>query len=266
MAIGLSSYAYRWTLADRGGVFPAIRLFLELAIEHGVEAVQICDNLRFWEMTDSELDDVAGLARAAGVSVETGARGTDPALIRRAIGASRRLESRLLRTVVEIDRSRPVAHQLERAASDLRSLLPDLRAGGVAVALENHATTTASELLAVMEAVGDPLAGACIDTMNSILLLERPLETVRALAPHALTVHLKDFRTIKAPGQYVIDGTAVGDGMVDFPAVIDLIRAGGRNPSFHVELYVGREGPDPLDHEKALVERSILFARRQLGL
>jgi len=268
VALGLTSYAYRWSLQIAAAEEPAAacRQLLSLAARHHFDAVQVCDNLRFWQMSDRQLDRLGEEAREIGLALEAGIRGTAPDVFLAALSACGRIDSNLLRTVVEIDRGADIRPQLDRTVEDLRAVLPAVAKAGVRVAVENHSSLTSEELLYVLQKADHPSIGACIDTMNSVVLLERPLETVRALAPYAHSVHLKDFRVIRKPEHFLIEGTAVGEGSVDFPAVMEAIRAAGRAPSYHVELYVGRGEPDPLTHEDELIARSARYSKQRLSL
>ncbi|HEV3025949.1 MAG TPA: TIM barrel protein, partial [Planctomycetota bacterium] len=60
------------------------------------------------------------------------------------------------------------------------------------LAIENHKDRTAPEMLETLRKVGSEWIGVCLDLGNNIALLEEPHEVVRALAPVALSVHLKD--------------------------------------------------------------------------
>ena len=63
---------------------------------------------------------------------------------------------------------------------------------GILLAVENHKDWRADELLAVLKRAGNDHVGVCLDTGNSIALLEDPMEVVEALAPRAFTTHFKD--------------------------------------------------------------------------
>ena len=62
----------------------------------------------------------------------------------------------------------------------------------VRLAVENHKDFRADELAAMLKRIGSDRVGVCLDTGNSIALLEDPMEVVEALAPWAFTTHFKD--------------------------------------------------------------------------
>src|SRR5262245_38729718 len=63
---------------------------------------------------------------------------------------------------------------------------------GLRLAVENHKDWRSDELVGLLKRLSSRHVGICVDTGNSIALLEEPLETVAALAPWAMSVHLKD--------------------------------------------------------------------------
>ena len=69
---------------------------------------------------------------------------------------------------------------------------PVLRRHRLKVAIENHKDHTVEELVDLMSLVESEWIGVLVDTGNNIALLEEPHGVVEALAPYALSVHLKD--------------------------------------------------------------------------
>ena len=53
----------------------------------------------------------------------------------------------------------------------------------ILLAVENHKDWRADELLAILKRVGNDHVGICLDTGNSIALLEDPMDVIEALAP-----------------------------------------------------------------------------------
>ncbi len=261
--LGLSSYAFRWGFGF-GDFVPRVNMTAEMLIQAAAEerlnAVQICDNVPFLDYPPERLHVVRSLADERGIRIETGVRGTDPAILERALLCSRTLDSKLLRVVVEIERSgaESVTDQLESAAARIRRTAETAGEQGILIAVENHATVTAPELRFLIESVHSEACGACLDTMNSVLLLEKPEDTVRILAPVTFSVHLKDFRIAKLPDCYRIDGTALGEGLLDLPAIMAELRRSGNPRSFHAELYIERRGSEEetLRRERDCVRRS----------
>ncbi len=124
----------------------------------------------------------------------------------------------------------------------------------VTLALENHGLIAgrSDQVKDIITQVNSPALRANIDTGNFLLVGQNPTEAARILAPLAALVHLKDFRS-PDPGQTVhvyrgLDGTTftgavTGEGMVDLPAIIGVLRDNGYQGWLSLEY----EGPaDPL--------------------
>jgi sugar phosphate isomerase/epimerase len=60
------------------------------------------------------------------------------------------------------------------------------------LAVENHKDHLVTEKLEVLKRISSEYVGLCVDVINNFALLEDPLETARAFAPYALTVHIKE--------------------------------------------------------------------------
>lgn len=106
----------------------------------------------------------------------------------------------------------------------LRAAAPAAEELGIALAVENHQDYTAEELAAIMAEVGSPQIGVCLDTGNSLALLEDPLHTARLLAPFVHQVHLKEYAVLAAPGGFDLTGVALGAGVVDNGGALALVR------------------------------------------
>ena len=107
-----------------------------------------------------------------------------------------------------------------------------------------------------------------MDTMNSILLLEPPLTTTQTLTPYAFTVHLKDFMIERYPEYFRIVGVALGEGIVDFPRVIQQLKESKLAPTVHLELYLDRREDEEATRkwEDECVAKSVRSARNTLRI
>jgi sugar phosphate isomerase/epimerase len=271
MRIGLSSYAYRYATAPTKAPPPAqpglqlhpldARGVLARAARLGFDLVQFCDNLPLDALADEQLDDVLDLAAETGVAVEVGTRGLDPDHLTRYIDLAQRVGSPRLRLVCDSDDPDVIVQRLG-------DLVPRLHRAGVALAIENHFDLPGEALVAILQRIDDEAVGICLDTANSIGLVEPPLVTVRALAPYALQVHLKDYAVDKAEIGYHVTGRPLGAGWLDIPAVLDLLREAGRaDLDYMVELWMdpAADLEATLNKEEAWIAESIQAARRYLA-
>jgi len=94
----------------------------------------------------------------------------------------------------------------------------------VPLAIENHKDWTADEMVALMKAKASRWLGVCLDTGNNIALLDDPMATVEALAPFALSTHIKDMRVAPYPDGFLLSEMPLGDGMLDMRRIVDTIR------------------------------------------
>jgi 3-oxoisoapionate decarboxylase len=107
---------------------------------------------------------------------------------------------------------------------------------GVRIAVENHKDFETAELLELMKAISSKQIGVCLDTGNSLALLESPLEVVRQLAPYTLTVHFKDIAVHLTEDGFEMAEVPLGQGMFDLPEMIHLIQAEAPKAEFHLEM------------------------------
>ena len=133
---------------------------------------------------------------------------------------------------------------------------------GVKLAAENHGDYTSDEMLWLVEAVGSPCFGVTFDTGNFLRVMDEPVRAMKNLAPHTLATHLKDVapRDGASPADgYYLASTVLGEGRVDVPAVVRMLKDAHYDGLLAVEIdYLHpRYGAD----EHAAVRRSIQYLR-----
>lgn len=92
------------------------------------------------------------------------------------------------------------------------------------LALENHKDWTLEELTALLREFGGEWLGVCLDTGNNLALLDDPGEFIDALAPHAVSTHLKDMALADEPEGFLLAEVPLGTGMLDIPRFVRRIR------------------------------------------
>jgi len=145
----------------------------------------------------------------------------------------------------------------------LKAVRPLAEANHVAIAVENHQDIASDELRWLCEEVGGDCIGVPLDTGSTLAVAESPLAFARRVKPFVRNVHLKDYTAHLSPTGYRLSTCAIGDGVIDFPALFDLfadrpdllmsIELGARQAR-HVELleedwwtdYPPRDLPVPL--------------------
>lgn len=108
-------------------------------------------------------------------------------------------------------------HSLDLAA-------PIVARQGIQLAVENHKDWRTDELIAILKRVGNDHVGLCLDTGNSIALLEDPMDVVEALAPWAFTTHFKDMAVEEYDDGFLLAEVPFGRGIVDLRRVIEVVR------------------------------------------
>jgi len=91
------------------------------------------------------------------------------------------------------------------------------------IAVENHKDHRVAERLRLFEHLGSEWIGACVDVGNNLALLEEPVETVRAFAPWAFTVHLKDHGLRASESGFLLADAALGEGYLDLPGMVRIL-------------------------------------------
>jgi sugar phosphate isomerase/epimerase len=111
-----------------------------------------------------------------------------------------------------------------------------VRGHRVRLAVENHKDWRADELLEVLNRAGSDELGVCLDTGNSIALLEDPMEVVETLAPRALTTHFKDMGMEECESGFLLSEVPLGTGIIDLQRVVSLLRKAQPEVRFNIEM------------------------------
>lgn len=212
--IGLGSYAFRWAVELLG--LTAFDL-LKASAKMGAEVIQLCDNLPVLRYSEADLADIRMMAGDLGLKLETGIKGATLESLQAGLQAARSMGSPLLRVVLD-----EKGHTLKTCEAEelIRSILPFLREENIALAVENHFDLKPRELKSLIEVVGDPLVGVCLDPFNSISHLVGAEETIRLLAPYTLTVHVKDVRAVRQKTGFYVRGCPLGQGSLDLKGML----------------------------------------------
>jgi 3-oxoisoapionate decarboxylase len=240
MRLGISSYTYVWSIGVPGFPQPRRPLtaegLLAKATELGVGVVQFADNLPLDRLTTPELDRLASQAAERGISLEVGTCGIGPAQLRSYLYLAVRLDSPIVRVVIDTATSHPTSDEV---VMGLREILPEFGRAGVCLAIENHDCFPALSLREIIERCGGRHIGICLDTANSFGCGEDLHTVLRALAPYVVNLHLKDFcvRRLAHQKGFVVEGCPAGQGLVDVPRLLADLRSHRRDPSVILELW-----------------------------
>jgi sugar phosphate isomerase/epimerase len=195
-----------------------------------------------------------------------------------AIAIAHALGADVAKVSLDIRRPRPlcasghhpeVVQQLKIIAEQLHAAAPQAEAVGVRIAVENHTETLSSEVLWLIDQVGHTCVGACVDTVNSVMVLEDPMRAIENLVPRSFTNHFCDHRIERDQFGCRFTGVACGDGDIDLKRALDLIktRSAMERINIEVEWDAGTDPPEEARRrEREAVERSIRYCRDVLGI
>jgi sugar phosphate isomerase/epimerase len=122
------------------------------------------------------------------------------------------------------------------AARRLREARPLAESHQVALAIENHQDANSDDLLWLCESVGGDFIGVNLDTGNPLAVGEGPVEFAARIVPFLKNVHLKDYRMHRTASGYRLVRCALGDGVVDFPALFRLFTDQAPDATCSIEL------------------------------
>jgi len=227
--VGLSSWAFPWAVGVAGYERPAAPLtapgLLEKARELGAGVLQIADNLPPHCCEAAELDALAEAARKYGISLEVGTKGLAPGNLLRYLDIAARLGAKLVRTLPHDGADRP---GLDEAVRRLREALPEYEQRGVLLGIENHDFYPSGWLAELMERVGSPALGVCLDPVNNLGQGESGREVFASLARHTVNFHCKDYTIARKPTMlgFDVQGAPTGGGRLDLHAAQSALRPG----------------------------------------
>jgi sugar phosphate isomerase/epimerase len=240
--IGLSMYGTPYSMgitpASDRAAFTAYDL-IDQATAFGLAGIELPAAL----LTDRP-EDIGKEARARNLFVTVDTGGVDPGALSRVFELAARAGSPTVRTVVGGaklggDRRAMAGRWQPFLADVLTKLTAATKAAeqaGVTLAVENHQDLASEELLMLCETIGSPHFGITLDTGNPLGTGEEPIDYFRRVAPHVKNVHLKDYRIFSADAGYRLVRCALGQGVIDFPALLRILAAAAPDVSLAIEL------------------------------
>ncbi len=124
----------------------------------------------------------------------------------------------------------------EQSWNSLALAEPLLKKHRLRVAVENHKDWLVPELLEIVRRISSQWVGICVDTGNSIALLEDPTEVVEAYAPFAASTHLKDMGVQECEEGFLLSEVPLGQGFLDLRRIISTLRQANPAIQFNLEM------------------------------
>jgi len=214
MLLGLETFSYHLAFAyGEMDIFDFIRRTAELGLDGVQINVEGADLAHLGSDDPEHLASVRSLTEELGMFVELDTCDTDPQNLTRVLGICRALEADRMRVYSSVGGD--LDAELEQAVRDFRQVLGLCADYGVKIAYENHEYESSQDVLRVVQQVDSEYVGAHVDTGNSMMVWEDPLEAVANMAPHATSTHFKDHMVVAINGQPMVAGVPLGKGSID---------------------------------------------------
>jgi sugar phosphate isomerase/epimerase len=130
--------------------------------------------------------------------------------------------------------------QFKKFADDawqaLRRAEPVAARHKVTLAIENHKDWRTDEMVGWLKRLSSEWVRVCLDTGNSVALLEDPVATAEALAPFVATTHLKDMGVAEYADGFLLSEVPFGDGFLDLPKIVSVVRAANPRVRLNLEM------------------------------
>ncbi len=225
--LGLNTYCLRFEKWND-------RQLMDYCVKQKLDAMFLQDSLDPGVMDPKHWTEVHEESHGAGLHLETGGPAllpktedgyaTNLATLRKNIDRAQGMGSPLVRTLIASDRYAmppgPVEKHIETVLRMLREVRSQVMDAGIKIAIENHKDLQAWQTREVINAAGTDFVGSYLDTGNPVFVAEDPMTTVEELGPVAVSFHLRDSVVYEAPGGIAVQWVPLGEGTVDFKAII----------------------------------------------
>lgn len=211
---------------------------MDRAVEWGLDGLHMT-NVDLEPLTPEHLAKVKADAKARGLYLELNVSFNAPcdprvnATVEGALRTAEAIGADFVKWSLDIERPRPlygtcmhpkVVTQLADRYEKIKAQIPLMEKLGITMAIENHCDSYADEVIWLVKALDHPDIGACIDTINSLCVLEGIQDSVEKMLPYANSCHLCDNELrIDHNGTHSI-GVPVGTGDVDCKAIVRQFR------------------------------------------
>lgn len=139
----------------------------------------------------------------------------------------------------------------------------------IPIALENHKDWTLDEIVPILKTHSSEYLGSCLDFGNNMSLLDDPMAVVEALAPYAVSTHLKDMAVEEYPEGFLLSEVPFGEGMLDLKKMVAVVREARPKTRFTLEMITRDPLQIPCLTEKYWVtfpDRSGLYLAKTMAM
>lgn len=125
---------------------------------------------------------------------------------------------------------------VDQSRRSLQLAEPVVRKLGLRLAVENHKDFRFGPQVELVRQISSEYVGVCVDTGNNLALLQDPMETVRALAPWAMSCHLKDMAVEESADGFLLSEVPLGTGELDLKQIVETLRMARPELRFCLEM------------------------------
>jgi 3-oxoisoapionate decarboxylase len=244
---GLASYSFPFTcgFAKRDGVGIARPMdayaLMDLADRHQLAGIEIPFFQLLPDLATATIDRFAAELARGGQAFVLDTAVLDVDTLKQVLPLAKRCGATTVRAMLagflEGDRANKIPDwnaYMREAIDKLIAIHPLLDDLDLRIGIENHQDATADDLLALC-GVG-PRIGITFDVVNPLAVGEEPFAFARRAGDRIFNVHLKDYTIHPTPSGYKLVRAELGKGVIDWPAMIALIREIAPSASFNIEL------------------------------
>jgi sugar phosphate isomerase/epimerase len=249
LPIGVASYSFPFSCgwARREGRAPLAQPLrapdlIATAVEHRMSGIEIPLAGMLPDLSEATIDGLRETLAAAnlGLVVDTGI--VDVATLREQLPLAARAGAKVVRatlsSILEGARAgqpggwEAYLAEMRRRIVELRPLLAEY---DLTLALENHQDASSDDLIALCEAGGEHI-GITFDVVNPLAVGEEPFAFARKAGALIRNVHIKDYQIYPTESGYRLVRAAVGQGVIDWGAMLALLREVAPETTYHIEL------------------------------
>lgn len=231
-SMGLNRAADRQPMTARG--------LMDRAVELGLGGVEPPAGI----LEGQDLEALGAYAADSGLFVVIDTGGYDPEKLSPVIEMATRIGASTVRTVIGGAKiggdRRPLAGRwqpfLDGVLAGLRECVETAERAGITLAVENHQDVCSEELLWLHDSISSEYFGITLDTANPLATAEEPVDFFRRVAPTVKHVHLKDYQVWPSEEGYRLVRCAVGDGLTDFPALLEILTSAAPGATMSLEI------------------------------
>ena len=230
---------------------------LSYAGEMGVDTILFSDLDVYEDYSASYLKDIRMMGEDLGIEIQAGTggispvsgtfsekHGTDIEHLELAIRVAKEVGSDVVRCYMGRSQDREAEGGLAALISDtlrvLKAVRPQALDAGVKIAVENHAgDVQAWQLAALIEEAGTDFVGATLDSGNATWTLEDPMTNLKELGKYAVSTGIRDSMIWNTEEGPRVQWTAMGEGLTDWHAYMDLYETLCPNTPVQLEIISG---------------------------